>query len=100
MTALVVGPAARREMTDIWLYTADQWGIEQADAYLSQIESAIARALKLPEIGGPVAGLPSAYRKLKAGSHRIVYRFTNAELVVVRVLHERQDVPDEIEDFW
>lgn len=100
MTVLVVSPAARREMADIWLYTADQWGVEQADAYIGQIESAIAGAVSLPDIGGPVVGLPPIYRKLKSGSHRIIYRFANNELVIVRVLHERQDVPDEIEDSW
>lgn len=99
MTRLVITPAARREMTDIWLYTADRWGIERADAYVGQIESKIARALKASGTGGPVAGLPPVYRKLKAGSHRVIYRHTGDELIVVRVLHQRQDVPDEIEDF-
>lgn len=99
MIRLVVSPAARREMTDIWLYTADRWGIDQADAYVSQIESSIARALEIPRIGGSVIGLPPVYRKLKCGSHRIIYRHTDSELIVVRVLHERHDVPDDIEDF-
>jgi toxin ParE1/3/4 len=87
-------------MTDIWLYTADRWGVERADAYVRRIESKIARALRLPGSGSPVTGLPPAYRKLRAGSHRIIYRHAGDELVVVRVLHERQDVPDEIMDFW
>jgi toxin ParE1/3/4 len=85
-------------MADIWRYTADRWGAEQADAYIGQIRTAIARALSHPQTGGPVAGLPAVYRKLRSGSHRIIYRLAGGDLIVVRVLHERQDVPDEIED--
>lgn len=100
MNKLIIRPAARREITDIWLYTANRWGVAQADAYVRQIETVIARAQELPDIGSAVYGLPSAYRKMKSGSHRIVYRCIDNTLIVVRILHEREDVPDEIEDFW
>lgn len=100
MNKLIIRPAARREITDIWLYTVDRWGTEQADAYVRQIETAITRAREFPNIGSAVYGLPSAYRKMKSGSHRVVYRCTDDTLIVVRILHEHEDVPDEIEDFW
>ena len=100
MTKLIIRPAARREIVDIWLHTADRWGVEHADAYVRQIEATIALSLELPNIGSAVFGLPSTYRKMKSGSHRIVYRRTGDELIIVRVLHERQDVPDDWEDFW
>ena len=31
--------------------------------------------------------------------HRAIYRTTDTQLVVVRILHSSEDVPDEIEDF-
>lgn len=85
-------------MAEIWLYTADRWGVDQADAYIRQIENDIGRAVKFPEMGSPATYLSAEYRKLKSGSHRVIYRHTDAELIVMRVLHERQDVPDEIKD--
>jgi toxin ParE1/3/4 len=94
---LVLRPAARHELVEIWLYTADQWGADQADTYIRDIQLVIGRALAFPDAGSPVEGLPREYRKLASGSHRIVYRHTDQELVVVRVLHARQDVPDELE---
>ena len=100
MNRLIISPVARREITDIWLYTADRWSVEQADSYIRQIESVIARAQERPDIGSAVYGLPSAYRKMKAGSHRVVYRCTDETLIIVCILHEREDVPDEVEDFW
>jgi plasmid stabilization system protein ParE len=65
-----------------------------------QIERDIEHAATRAEIGSPVIGLPSAYRKVRSGPHRVIYRLVGAELVIIRILHERQDVPDEIEDFW
>lgn len=85
-------------MAEIWLYTADSWDVDQADAYVRQIAKDIGRALDLSSVGSPVAGLPLAYRKVRSGSHRIIFRRTGQELTVLRVLHERQDLPDEIED--
>lgn len=38
MTAYMLSPAARRDITGIWLYTADNWGTDQADHYVVQIE--------------------------------------------------------------
>jgi toxin ParE1/3/4 len=100
VTKLIIRPIVRRDIAEIWGYTADHWGVEQADAYVRQIEAAIARAQEFPNIGSAVFGLPPAYRKMKSGSHRVVYRHEDDALIVVRVLHEREDVPDEIEDFW
>lgn len=99
MKGYVLRPAARREMAGIWRYTADHWGVERADDYLLQIEKDIGRAVEFPGMGSPVTGLPPDYRKVKSGSHRIIYRCADDELVVVCILHERQDVPDEIEDY-
>lgn len=98
MIGLVLRPAALRDLTDIWLYTADRWGVDQADSYTSTIRSELQRALAYPAIGSPVEGLTDAYRKLTCGHHRVIYRCTDAELIVVRIIHARQDVPDEFDD--
>jgi plasmid stabilization system protein ParE len=45
-------------------------------------------------------GLPAEYRKVRSGAHRAIYRCTATELVVVRIVHEREDVPDDVGDFW
>lgn len=99
MTRLVVRPSARRDLADIWFYTADRWGVEKADEYIRRIESDVGRALDFPRSGSPATGLPEGYRKIRSGSHRIIYRSEGSDLIVVRVIHEREDAPDDIEDF-
>ena len=96
MIRLVLRPRARCDLTDIWLYTADQWGAAQADSYTAAINREIESALAFPHIGSPVEGLPQDYRKLISGKHRIIYRSSAAELIVVRIIHERQDLPDDL----
>ena len=98
MTGYRFAPAARHDLIEIWLYTADRWGVDQADRYVGQIEAYIENATIRAKSGSPVIGLPGAYRKVRSGSHRVIYRLIDEELFVIRILHERQDVPDEIED--
>jgi len=95
---LVLRPAARQDIASIWLYTADRWGVDQADRYTSGIDREIQSALEFPAIGSAVEGLPNDYRKLSCGKHRIIYRHNDAELIVVRIIHERQDVPSTMDD--
>ncbi len=74
--------------------------MDQADAYVRGIEAAITSACEHPSMGSSVLGLPDAYRKMRSGRHRVIYRATETTLIVVRIVHEREDVPDSLEDFW
>lgn len=97
MIRLVLRPRARRDLADIWLYTADKWGVDRAEDYTSAINRDIEQARDFPNVGSPVEGLPLGYRKLASGKHRIIYRTSETELIVVRIIHERQDVPDDLD---
>lgn len=85
-------------MADIWAYGAQEWGDDQADRYVTGIASRIGNAAGTPGIGSPVVGLPSTYRKLAFGSHRVAYRVSGSDLIVVRILNFRQEVPDIFKD--
>ncbi len=92
-------PTARADLAGIWLYTAEHWSVAQADEYIAAIMRRIESAAEMPELGSRAAGLPHTYRKIATGSHRAIYRISDGAMIVVRILHVRQDVPDEIEDF-
>jgi toxin ParE1/3/4 len=91
-------PRAREDLQAIWSYTADEWGVDQADYYIGQIVTAFERAVAMPHIGSAVFGLPTEYRKARSGAHRIIYRTKGDQLIVVRILHEREDVPEGMAD--
>lgn len=100
MREVVFRPKAEIELTSIAVYTKTAHGERQAKKYIEDLERQITFAAEFPGIGSEAMGLPPAYRKVVSGQHRVIYRHTEHELIVVRILHASQDVPDDIEDFW
>lgn len=99
MLEVVVRPSAGADLDQTARYTKREWGEAQAKQYLEDLRRLIARAAEFPGIGSEAVGLPPEYRKLRSGSHRVIYRCTETQLVVVRILHFQQDVPDDFEAF-
>lgn len=82
---------AQADIESIAEYTASKWGFDQAGAYLDLlIERFIALALQ-PEIGIAHFEFGEAVRAFPAGSHIIYYQQTDFGVLVLRVLHQRQD---------
>jgi toxin ParE1/3/4 len=89
----LLSPAAQADLEQIWEYTHDHWGVDQAEGYLRELQSAIERAAANPRIGRACDEIRPGYRKLAAGSHMLFYRVTAEGVVdVVRVLHQRMDI--------
>ncbi|MEB3063197.1 type II toxin-antitoxin system RelE/ParE family toxin [[Mycobacterium] zoologicum] len=88
----LLSPAAQADLEQIWDYTHEQWGIDQADEYLREIQYAIARVAANPRIDRTCDEIRLGYRKLSVGSHALFYRLTAEDVVdVIRVLHRRMD---------
>jgi len=100
MLKIVFRPCAESDLLAITRYTKAEYGNAQAKRYIEDLRSQITFAAEFPGIGSEARGLPSTYRKVRSGSHRAIYRCTEHELIIVRIVHEREDMPDEIEDFW
>lgn len=89
MTGFVLSPRARQELVEIWLYTADNWGVEQAEQYVLDIKSDLARAAA----GSPRVRPIDQYWRIRSGHHLCVFeRLDDDSIYVIRVLHERMDV--------
>ncbi|OBI43659.1 plasmid stabilization protein ParE [Mycobacterium kyorinense] len=89
----LLSPAARADLEQIWDYTNDRWGVDQAEEYLRELQHAIGRAAANPLIGRACDEIRPGYRKLAAGSHTLYYRVTAEGVVdIVRILHQRMDV--------
>jgi toxin ParE1/3/4 len=89
----LLSPAAQADLEQIWDYTHDRWGVDQAEEYLRELQRAIERAAANPQIGRACDEIRRGYRKLVAGSHTLFYRVSaEGAIDVVRVLHQRMDV--------
>ena len=84
--------AARLDLAEIWLATAERWGIDQADDYVRAIEKRLTLICDFPESYPAYESEYGSFRKAASGEHLIFYKFTHDWIDVVRILHNRSDV--------
>jgi toxin ParE1/3/4 len=90
---ITLRPLAQRDLDEIWDYSADRWGVDQANRYLSEIRDAIGALAKTASLSSDAEYLHPGLRKTRSGAHLIYFFFfANEGIDVVRILHERRDV--------
>jgi toxin ParE1/3/4 len=87
----VIRPRAQADLDEIWDYTADRWGLDQAETYARQLWKDIELVADRPSLGRECSEVRPGYRKYPSGSHVLFYRPTADGIDVVRILHERMD---------
>ena len=97
MSEFLLSPAARADLAEIWDYTADRWGSDQAERYIRALTTACQALADQRRIGRAIDDVRAGYSKLSVGSHFLCYRFTDAGAIdIVRILHQRMDVSDRL----
>ncbi|MSP77141.1 MAG: type II toxin-antitoxin system RelE/ParE family toxin [Rhodospirillaceae bacterium] len=91
MARFVLSPRAQADIDEIWNYTVERWGVEQAELYVRQLGSAVEAIAQDPKRGRPCDEIRKGYRRYPSGSHVVFYRVMTKEVIVVRVLHQRMD---------
>lgn len=85
-------PAADQDIVEIWQYTAETWGVAQANKYLDQIERCLKGLVENPALRKSRDEIRKGYRSLHCEQHLIFYRErSKKQIEVVRLLHERMD---------
>ncbi len=93
MTGYVLTPRARRDLSEIWDYSADQWGAAQADRYIRLIATACGALSTGRAKGRSAEAIRPGYSRQTVGSHVVFYRNRNrGGIEIVRILHQRMDV--------
>jgi len=95
---LSVTPKAESDLVGIWMYTCEEWGVDQADKYLDQLEGGMKQLINHPSLGADYAHVFPGYRRLQVEHHAVFYQVLELEILVVRVLHEEMDAPDRLLD--
>ncbi|GAB3699046.1 type II toxin-antitoxin system RelE/ParE family toxin [Mariniluteicoccus flavus] len=84
-------PAARRDLSSIWDFTEERWGISQAEKYIREIQAAVERVADDPDRGRFREDVREGYRSYAIGSHVVFYLWRASHIEVVRILHQRMD---------
>jgi toxin ParE1/3/4 len=88
---LVWAPQARRDLLDIWAYYTDVASSEVAERLLHDIDRAGMRLLRHPLSGRPRDDVSPSLRSVLVPPYAILYRVTEANVEIARVLHTRRN---------
>jgi toxin ParE1/3/4 len=91
--------AAEDDLYDISMYTIQEWGLEQADRYISGLQEFCELISDHPFIGRECDEVYAALRRMEFESH-VIFFFAEANGIrVSRVLHKSRDpFGEEFED--
>ena len=93
MSAFIISEKALEDINNIWIYTAENWSVEQADRYYNLIMDEIEYIVRNFDMARDFGKIRKSYRYSKVKSHLIFFKKDSTnEIEVVRVLHERMDI--------
>ncbi|MCK4842940.1 MAG: type II toxin-antitoxin system RelE/ParE family toxin [Methylococcales bacterium] len=87
---------AQVDLERIWLYTYEQWGVEQADNYLNLLFSRFTWIAKNPLIGKKRDDIKAGYYYFPEGMHLVFYTLTKNGIDIIGIPHQSMDVINHI----
>jgi toxin ParE1/3/4 len=91
---------AAADIENIWLYTCENWSLEQADRYINLIFDEIEYLAGNPNAGKDLNHIRKNYLSSKVKSHVIFYRLVDKPrgIEVIRILHQRMDIENRLNE--
>jgi toxin ParE1/3/4 len=90
---------AKQDIEKIWLYTYENWSLEQADRYYNLILDEIEFIAENFESGKSVDYIKKGYRASIVKSHIIFCKKSRNNIVeIIRILHQKMDIENRIDE--
>jgi toxin ParE1/3/4 len=96
MARFRISDRADKDIGDIARYTIERHGIEQARHYRAFIIACFEFLSENPEAGRAIDDVRIGYRCFNHQSHVIFYKADGRDVLIVRVLHNRMDVAQQL----
>jgi len=94
-----ISEKANQDIEKIWLYSFENWSLEQADRFYNLIFDEIEFISENFESGKSVDYIKKGYRASIVKSHIIFYKKSEGNIVeIVRVLHQKMDIENRIDE--
>ena len=96
----IISHQANQDLENIWLYTFENWSVEQADRYSELIMDEIEYISINPDSGIDFSSIRKGYYRSRIKSHFIFYRINKKNNVVeiIRILHQRMDIENRLKE--
>jgi toxin ParE1/3/4 len=88
----ILSEIADEDLEDIFDFTMTEFGFEQAEKYLNEIEDVFQSLLFNPELGKARNEIKRGLYSFPKDNHIIFYRILNNHIRIVRVLHGSRDI--------
>lgn len=83
---------ADKDIEDIFDYTAEKFGLDQAVTYVNTFDDVFTDLLNNPELGRRRPEIRQGLRSIAHESHTIFYRVLKDRIRIVRILHGSRDL--------
>jgi len=88
---LVISPAAKSDLKNIFQFGLRNWGQSQSESYLENLKDHVWNLTEQPLIGIERPELLDNIRSSPVESHMLFYRVLSKQIEIVRILHGKQD---------
>ncbi len=93
MTALYsIRKTAQEDLENIWYYTFEEWGKEQADRYLNSLFNRFTLLAENPAIGKKRDDIKPGYHCFPEGKHLVFYTVSEKGIDIIGLPHQSMDV--------
>lgn len=96
MAGFRVSKAAQADIREIGRYTQEQWGRDQRRVYLDGLNDRFQHLANTPMLAAERQEFDPPVRIYPYQKHLIVYVIEDGGILIVRVLHQRMDVPAQL----
>jgi len=83
---------ARTDLEEIWLFTFEEWGLEQADKYLNSLFSRFEWLSRNSYTGKDREDIKNGYFCFPEGMHLVFYTMTEYGIDIIGIPHQNMDV--------
>lgn len=84
---------ARADIRDILLYTYQQFGVRQQEAYYAALCDGLETIATNPDLGHSRPDLPASFKAYTIRKHVVVYKVKHGTVNVARILHGTMNFP-------
>lgn len=99
MSNYIISKKALEDIDAIWVYTAENWSVEQANRYYNLIFDEIEYIAQNFMMAKDFGLIRKAYRYSKVKSHLVFFKKNKLnEIQVIRVLHEKMDIESRLNE--
>ncbi|SDH59407.1 toxin ParE1/3/4 [Chryseobacterium taeanense] len=90
----ILSEAADQDLENIFDFTLNQFGFDQAEKYLLEIEDVFKILVLHPESGKARNEVKEGLYSFPKDNHIIFYRILDKQIQIIRVLHGSRDLPN------